>query len=134
MMLFAKLRRSVAMFICPELGPQPARAGYNGTAKPMERAALDAAYAERVRAASSKAVAAMAVCEAEQTLYPKGSAAALMATPLTPSEIAGYGRFKRAKEILQITRGVDLHGLVGGPDLDLDHLADRLAILLWGEA
>ena len=35
------------MFICPELGPQPARAGYNGTAKPMERAALDAAYAAR---------------------------------------------------------------------------------------
>lgn len=42
-MLFAKLRRSVALFICPELGPRPVRAGYDGSTKPMERAALDAA-------------------------------------------------------------------------------------------
>lgn len=49
-MLFAKLRRSVALIICPELGPRPARAGYDGTAKPRERAALDAAYAVRTPA------------------------------------------------------------------------------------
>lgn len=75
MMLFAKLRESVALFICPELrnlkvlweedeagyqefagsavvveaafGDRP---GYDGTSKPLERAALDAAYAERTPA------------------------------------------------------------------------------------
>ena len=47
MTLFAKLRESVALFICPELRAKPQRAGCNGTAKPLERAALDAAYAAR---------------------------------------------------------------------------------------
>lgn len=49
MMLFSKLRRSAALFICPELRtkPQPVRVGYDGSAAPMKRAALDAAYEAR---------------------------------------------------------------------------------------
>lgn len=84
--------------------------------------------------ATLKACVATGAIAIERPLYREGSAAALMAAAPTPSEIAGYARFKRAKEILKITRSADLHGLVGGPDLGLDHLAERLAILLWGEA
>lgn len=54
-MWLAKLRRSVALIICPELGPRPARAGYDGTAKPIERAALDAARVEFLAEESKRA-------------------------------------------------------------------------------
>lgn len=42
-------------------------------------------------------------------------------------------RIERAKEILEIHRRVQTHGLVGEGDLSGDALAERLAVLLFGE-
>ncbi len=40
-------------------------------------------------------------------------------------------RVQRAKEILQICRGIDLHGSVGISDLSDGDIAERLADLIW---
>jgi len=109
-MMFDVLRRSVALWICPEL--RPVKYGFFD--------AEGATYDEAMR------------------VWQKGERKHAGAF-FTPEERAALSADLRhrdiesAKEILQIMERVKLHGFAGDPDFTLDGAAERLALLIFGK-
>ena len=117
-----RLRRSVALFICPELALP-----YSGMTKPMERAARDAWLAGECEAARSyRGREPHGGITAEGPFISAAEMDALIAR-------RRHRRVERCKEILQVIYLVNEGGLPQEPDLFLDARAERLAVLLFEE-
>lgn len=89
---------------------------YSGMSKPLERARRDA----------DEAAMAAQVEQYGQTFFNSEEQKKLRAD-------LRHSRVERAKQILQIYREIQLHGLVGDGDLSLDAYAERLTDLFFGE-
>ena len=113
--MFDVLRRSVALWICPELGPVRRSSGVGF---------LDAEEARK----HAEAVRVWLRAERKHAgaFFSPDERAALSAN-------LRHRDIESAKEILQIMERVKLHGFAGDPDFTLDGAAERLALLVFGK-
>lgn len=121
MTLLYRLRRTVALFVCPEMGVEARLKAMRTNGDYVVSGFLDKA----ARAAARGRLDERGEAIRNTMFFSREEHAELSAARRDR-------RIERAKEILQIVQEVQLHGLPSADDPAFDAQAERLAVLLFG--